>query len=70
MTRPGDVRAAAGLLNSGGARASCATADPARRQHDNQHQEKEPAKTTPQCRAAQVETAAAEQQYEDYQENQ
>jgi hypothetical protein len=50
-------------------RALCPTTDPACQQHDNQHQENEPAKTAPHQRATDVKTAAAEQQKKDYQQN-
>jgi hypothetical protein len=45
----------------------CPTTDPACQQHDNQHQENEPTKTTPHRRATKVKTASAEQQQKDYQ---
>jgi hypothetical protein len=43
--------------------------EPACQQHDNQNQENEPAQTAPYCRATQVETATAEQQQKNYQQN-
>ena len=43
----------------------CPTTEPASQKHDNQHQENEPTKTTPHCRATEVKTAAAEQQQKD-----
>jgi hypothetical protein len=45
------------------------TTDVACHEHDNQHQENEPAKTTPDYRATQVKAAPAEQQHQDYQQN-
>src|SRR6185436_3255304 len=40
-----------------------------RQQHDNQHEEKEPAKTTPHSRATQVKPTSAEQHQKDNQDN-
>ena len=47
----------------------CPSAEPACHEHDNQHQENDPAKTPPHCRATYVKTAAAEQQQKNYQQN-
>lgn len=47
-------RAPRSWLRSDGSREHvrlCPTADPACHEHDNQHQENEPSKTTPHCRA-------------------
>jgi len=53
---------AAGRPRTCGARARLG---PAGHQHDNQHQENDPSKTTSHGRAAEVETASAEQQQQD-----
>jgi hypothetical protein len=45
------------------------TTNPACQQHDNQHQENEPAKTSPHHRATDVKTTAAEQQQKNDQQN-
>jgi hypothetical protein len=51
------------------ARALCPTTEPACDDHDDQHLEYQPAKTTAYCRATQVKAAAAEQKQKDYQQN-
>ena len=73
-TRPAGApeRAPVGHARSDGSRQQmrlCPTPDPACHEHDNQHQENDPAKTTANERATQVETAPAEQQQQDNQQN-